>query len=189
MASTLRSSAARRIFAATKPTSAIRLLPQTRVAAFHASQQHQILPPGPHQDEGILLTLYVSSFSATIEVVHGTVNDPVPVPIANATHGSYHWAFERIIALGMIPLTVAPFAAGTANPALDAALGTALVLHSHIGFDACVTDYFPKRQYAKTRTFMVWLLRASTITAAVGLFSIQTNDVGLTEGIKRFWRA
>ncbi|KAK6520158.1 membrane anchor subunit of succinate dehydrogenase, Sdh4 [Arthrobotrys conoides] len=170
MASTLRSSAARRILAATKPTSAIRLLPQTRVAAFHASQKHQILPPGP-------------------QVVHGTVNDPVPVPTPNATHGSYHWAFERIIALGMIPLTVAPFAAGSANPALDAALGTALVLHSHIGFDACVTDYFPKRQYPRTRSFMVWLLRASTITAAVGLFSIQTNDVGLTEGIKRFWRA
>ncbi|KAK6496747.1 membrane anchor subunit of succinate dehydrogenase, Sdh4 [Arthrobotrys musiformis] len=172
MASTLRSSAAaRRIFAAAKPTtSAIRLLPQTRVAAFHASQRNQILPPGP-------------------QVVHGTVNDPVPVPTPSASHGSYHWAFERIIALGMIPLTVAPFAAGTANPALDAALGTALVLHSHIGFDACVTDYFPKRQYAKTRALMVWLLRASTITAAVGLFSIQTNDVGLTEAIKRFWRA
>ncbi|EWC43881.1 hypothetical protein DRE_07258 [Drechslerella stenobrocha 248] len=153
-----------------KPISAIRLLPQTRVAAFHASQQRQILPPGP-------------------QIVIGTVNDPTPVPPSSATHGSYHWAFERLIALSMVPLTVAPFAAGTANPALDAALGSALLLHSHIGFDACVTDYFPKRQYPKTRAFMVWLLRGATITAAVGLFSFQTNDVGITETVKKMWRA
>ncbi|KAF3921623.1 hypothetical protein AA313_de0207693 [Arthrobotrys entomopaga] len=168
MASTLRSSSLRLL--TSRPTSAIRLLPHTRVAAFHASQRQQILPPGP-------------------QVVQGTVNDPVPIPEPNAAHGSYHWAFERIIALGMVPLTVAPFAAGTANPALDAALGATLVLHSHIGFDACVTDYFPKRQYPKTRAFMVWLLRGATVTAAVGLFSFQTNDVGITEAIKKFWRA
>ncbi|KAK6338816.1 hypothetical protein TWF696_009625 [Orbilia brochopaga] len=168
MASAFRPSAARIL--ASKPASAIRFLPQTRVAAFHVSQRSQILPPGP-------------------QIVIGTVNDPVPIPTSNAAHGSYHWAFERLIALGMVPLTIAPFVAGTANPALDAALGTALVLHSHIGFDACVTDYFPKRQYPKTRTFMIWLLRGATITAAVGLFSFQTNDVGLTEGIKKMWKA
>ncbi|KAF3932659.1 hypothetical protein ABW19_dt0201568 [Dactylella cylindrospora] len=157
---------------ASRPTSAIasRLLPQTRVAAFHASQRRQILPPGP-------------------QVVIGTVNDPVPVPTPSATHGSYHWAFERLISVGLVPLVVAPFAAGTANPTLDAALGTLLVLHSHIGFDACVTDYFPKRQHPKLRALMEWLLRGATVAAAVGLFAFQTNDVGLTEGVKRVWKA
>ncbi|KAF3913801.1 hypothetical protein ABW21_db0200739 [Orbilia brochopaga] len=168
MASAFRPSVGRIL--ARKPASAIRVLPQTRVAAFHASQRSQILPAGP-------------------QIVIGTVNDPAPVPPLSATHGSYHWAFERLIAIGLVPLTVAPFVAGTANPALDAALGTALILHSHIGFDASVTDYFPKRQYPKLRNFMIWLLRGATITAAVGLFSLQTNDVGLTEGVKKIWKA
>lgn len=40
----------------------------------------------------------------------------------------------RVIAVGLVPLTVAPFAAGTLNPVTDAVLGALLVLHSHIGF-------------------------------------------------------
>ena len=63
-----------------------------------------------------------------------TVNDPVPIPEADPKHGSYHWSFERILAVSLIPLTVAPFAAGSIHPITDAALGAATVLHSHIGF-------------------------------------------------------
>lgn len=40
----------------------------------------------------------------------------------------------RVIAVGLVPLTIAPFAAGTLNPVTDAVLGALLVLHSHIGF-------------------------------------------------------
>lgn len=52
-------------------------IPQsTRVAAFHATQRKQILPPLPQK-------------------IVGTANDPVPVPAPDYTHGSYHWSFER----------------------------------------------------------------------------------------------
>lgn len=50
------------------------------------------------------------------------------------THGSYHWIAERAISVGLIPLTLAPFAAGSLNPTTDAILIAAIVLHTHIGF-------------------------------------------------------
>ena len=52
-------------------------IPQsTRVAAFHATQRNQILPPLPQK-------------------IVGTTNDPVPVPEPDYAHGSYHWSLER----------------------------------------------------------------------------------------------
>lgn len=48
----------------------------TRIAAFHATQRNQILPPLPQK-------------------IIGTANDPTPVPDPDYSHGSYHWSFER----------------------------------------------------------------------------------------------
>lgn len=39
-----------------------------------------------------------------------------------------------MIAAALVPLTVAPFAAGSLNPTLDAVFCATLLLHSHIGF-------------------------------------------------------
>ncbi len=60
-------------------------------------------------------------------------SDPVPVPEPHPTEGSYHWIFERLLALGLIPLTIAPFAAGSLNPTMDALLCASILIHSHIG--------------------------------------------------------
>ena len=87
----------------------------SRIAPFSSTARTQILPPGP-------------------QVIHGGVNEPAPVPKPSPTHGSYHWTFERLLAVGIIPLTIAPFAAGHVNAAVDAALVFTILLHSHIGF-------------------------------------------------------
>lgn len=50
----------------------------TRIAAFHATQRNQILPPLPQK-------------------IIGTTNDPTPVPDPDYAHGSYHWTFERCV--------------------------------------------------------------------------------------------
>jgi succinate dehydrogenase (ubiquinone) membrane anchor subunit len=41
----------------------------------------------------------------------------------------------RIVSAGLIPLTLAPFAAGSLNPTTDAILCSLLLIHSHIGFE------------------------------------------------------
>ncbi|KAJ4292697.1 membrane anchor subunit of succinate dehydrogenase, Sdh4 [Kalmusia sp. IMI 367209] len=142
----------------------------TRIAAFHATQRQQILPPLPQK-------------------IEGTLNQPVPVPTPDYAHGSYHWSFERVIAAGLVPLTIAPFAAGSLNPVTDSILCALLVLHSHIGFEACIVDYFPKKRIPKIRTAANWALRLGTITLGVALYSFETNDVGITELIARLWHA
>ncbi|KAF2006768.1 CybS-domain-containing protein [Amniculicola lignicola CBS 123094] len=146
-------------------------IPQpTRIAAFHATQKMQILPPLP-------------------QTIQGTLNDPVPVPEPSPTHGSYHWSFERVISAGLIPLTVAPFAAGSLNPVMDSALCALLVIHSHIGFEACIVDYFPTKRVPLVRKGCTWLLRIATVTLGVALYSFETNDVGITEAITKLWKA
>ena len=40
-----------------------------------------------------------------------------------------------------------------------------------------------------TRKAFDWLLVLATLVVAVGLYEFETNDVGLTETIKRIWRA
>ncbi|KPM37399.1 hypothetical protein AK830_g9158 [Neonectria ditissima] len=141
------------------------------VAAFHNTvRRSAILPPGPQH-------------------VEGTVNDPAPIPDPSATHGSYHWSFERLLAAGLVPLTIAPFASGSLNPATDAILCSVLLLHSHIGFQSVVIDYIPQKKWPVLRKVFWWLLNAATVTVGVGLYEFETNDVGITEAVKRIWRA
>ncbi|KAF2454619.1 CybS-domain-containing protein [Lineolata rhizophorae] len=137
---------------------------------FHATPARPILPPLPQR-------------------IQGTTNEAQPIVEHSATEGGYHWAFERIIAVTLVPLTVAPFAAGSMHPVIDAALCATIIIHSHIGFDAMITDYLPKKRVPKTRKLFEWGLRAGTLVVAVGLYEFETNDVGLTEAISRIWHA
>lgn len=104
-----------------------------------------------------------------------------------------------------MPLTVAPFAAGTLNPTTDAILCATILIHSHIGFQyeenhrlqksfadtarSIIIDYIPLKRLPKTRALFWWGLRAATLTVAVGLYEFETNDVGLTEAVTRIWMA
>ena len=125
----------------------------------------------------------------TLWLTTRTVNDPAPVPEPSPIHGSYHWTFERAVAAGLIPLTVAPFAGGSLNPGMDAVLCTLLLVHSHGGFQQILVDYIPTNRYPKARKFSMWTLNAVTVLVGIGLYEFETNDVGLTETIKRVWKA
>jgi succinate dehydrogenase (ubiquinone) membrane anchor subunit len=118
--STFTSSAARQsspLIQQLRPALASPAVPKASgVAAFHATQRQQILPPLPQK-------------------IEGNVNAPTPVPTPDYSHGSYHWSFERLLSAGLVPLTIAPFAAGSLNPVTDSILCAVLVLHSHIGFE------------------------------------------------------
>ncbi|KAI9876154.1 MAG: membrane anchor subunit of succinate dehydrogenase, Sdh4 [Pleopsidium flavum] len=141
-----------------------------KVAAFHVTARQAIIPPGP-------------------QILEGTANDAAPIPPTSPTHGSYHWTFERLIAVSLIPLTVAPFAAGSLNPITDAALCGAMLIHSHVGFQSIIIDYIPSKRLPKTRSLFIWGLRGATLLVGVGLYEFETNDVGLTEAIRRIWTA
>jgi len=139
-------------------------------ALFHSSAKREILPPEP-------------------QVIKGTMNDAAPIPHYSPSHGSYHWTFERLVSASLVPLTIAPFVGGSLNPVLDSVLVSAIVIHSHIGFQALIADYLPEKRVPRTLTLFKWGLRAATLTVAIGLYEFETNDVGITEAIKRIWKA
>lgn len=116
-------------------------------------------------------------------------NDAAKVPEPHPSHGSYHWTFERLIAVGLVPLTVAPFAAGSLNPMTDAILCGAVLIHSHVGFQSVIIDYLPNYRTPKSRKMFMWALNLATVVVGVGLYEFETNDVGLTETIKKIWTA
>ena len=87
------------------------------------------------------------------------MNDPTPFPPPSKSHGSYHWAFERMLSAGLVPLTVASFVTSGSNYAiLDGILGVSLVMHSHIGVRPCLFPAFltlllpPQFHYELSRT-------------------------------------
>ena len=89
--------------------------------------------PAAVSDQSFSLTTPKPSISY-IAVYKGTVNDPTDFPPPSKSHGSYHWAFERLLSAGLVPLTAAAFVtSGSQYPVLDGLLGISLVMHSHIG--------------------------------------------------------
>ncbi|PPR05484.1 hypothetical protein CVT26_009051 [Gymnopilus dilepis] len=123
-------------------------------------------------------------------VLQGTVNDPTTFPPPSRIHGSYHWAFERLLAAGLVPLTAAAFVTTGSNyPILDGVLGVSLVMHSHIGFDSCLVDYLHPRKFPTLGPVLKWTLRGATVATLVGVYQFNTNDIGLTELIAKTWTA
>ncbi|KAF8970901.1 mitochondrial inner membrane protein [Flammula alnicola] len=123
-------------------------------------------------------------------ILKGTVNDPTTFPEPSRTHGSYHWAFERLLSASLVPLTAAAFVTTGSNyPIIDALLGVGLVMHSHIGFDSMVVDYLHTRKFPVIGQIAKWGLRTATVATLVGVYQFNTNDIGLTELIAKAWTA
>lgn len=122
-------------------------------------------------------------------LTHSPANDAAKVPNTDPVHGSYHWTAERLVSVGLVPLSLAPFIGGSLNPTMDAVLCATILIHSHIGFESMITDYIPNKRLPKTRKTFEWLLKLATVSVGVGLYEYETNDVGVTETIKRIWKA
>ncbi|KAF9922756.1 membrane anchor subunit of succinate dehydrogenase, Sdh4 [Linnemannia zychae] len=104
-------------------------------------------------------------------------------------HGSYHWDFERLLTVSMIPLFAASAFHG-AHPITDGLLGVVVPIHAHMGFDAMITDYLHVGKAGKWgNRAAVWALRGATVLTLVGCYQFNTSDIGLTELVKRAWTA
>ena len=78
-----------------------------------------------------------------LAIYRGTVNDATPFPTPSKAHGSYHWAFERLLSASLVPITAAAaVTTGSQYPLIDAILGVSLVVHSHIGVSNSLYSFF-----------------------------------------------
>lgn len=122
-----------------------------------------------------------------IAVYKGTVNDPTTFPPSNRAHGSYHWAFERLLSAGLVPLTAAAFVtSGSAYPVLDGLLGISLVIHSHIGVRPILYLVVPSCVSSMLRTVGRSLPRTRLVSAHLDPsdFSLSTSQRILTHTIR-----
>ena len=94
------------------------------------------------------------------------------------------------------PSSISTFAVSSnAHPILDAVLAGSLIVHTHIGFDACIIDYVHTRKFPIAGKVANWGLRAATLGALWGAYEFNTNDVGASgaRGARRpgppWWRA
>ncbi|CEP15338.1 hypothetical protein [Parasitella parasitica] len=101
-------------------------------------------------------------------------------------HGSYHWDLERAASLALVPIIASQLTYG-ASPVTDVLLGVVLPIHLHIGWDACITDYFNARKSVILNKLMTGTLWVSTTGVLVGCYQFNTNDIGLTEFISKMW--
>lgn len=54
---------------------------------------------------------------------------------------------------------------------------------------SCITDYFPTWRVSVVRKVADWLNFLAIFVVGWGWYEFETNDVGLTEAIKRVWKA
>ena len=56
-------------------------------------------------------------------------------------------------------------------------------------YRACITDYFSTLKHPRLRKGFDWTLNIATVLVAYGFYEFETNDVGVTQAIKRIWTA
>lgn len=122
-----------------------------------------------------------------VGLIVGTVNEPTPMPEVDYFHGAYHWSYERMLAVSLIPLTMTPFVANIDLPLIDSLMSVSVLMHSHIGFQACIIDYIPKRVYGIWHKYAMGLLTFGTVVSFYGIYLIETTDIGLTNMLKKLW--
>src|SRR5262245_51412968 len=73
------------------------------------------------------LRLHTAATTGPSKGGHETLSDTI-------SRTAWLTRLHRVIAVGIVPLTVAPFAAGSLSPVLDSALISLIIIHSYIGF-------------------------------------------------------
>lgn len=121
--------------------------------------------------------------------VVGNVNEAYRIPLVSPYESNYHWTYERMIALGLLPMTAVPFVYGVEFPYLDAAFCLTLLFHVHSGFKSCIIDYIPERVYGFWHRAACKLLSLGSFVSMYGIYLIETNENGLFELISRIWGA
>lgn len=105
-------------------------------------------------------------------------------------HGSYHWLFERVVAVNsMVFLTGMLLWPESAHSIVDLGLTFALPLHGYQGVNAVITDYLPRRKFPVAYPLVKgsWILL--TIATIYGLWEFNKEGPGICAMVKKLWKA
>lgn len=119
----------------------------------------------------------------------GTVNDAYKIPLVSPYESNYHWTYERILAMGLVPLTAFPFVMGYEFPMVDTAFCLTVLFHAHSGFKSCIIDYIPERVYGFWHRAASKLLSLGSFVSMYGIYLLETNENGLFDLLAKLWSA
>ncbi|XP_060650240.1 succinate dehydrogenase [ubiquinone] cytochrome b small subunit, mitochondrial [Drosophila nasuta] len=174
MLSTLVLRGAARSNAANMIKSTARLTPLKAYSTIVANVQRQALT------KPLALTQKVAPIA-----VRGIAVSAPKMASAGSNHTSL-WTIERVVSAGLLAVIPAAFLAP--SQVLDALLAISVVIHTHWGVEAMVVDYMRPAVVGNIlpKVAHIALIIISVATLG-GLFYFIKNDVGLANGIKRFW--
>ncbi|XP_017873710.1 PREDICTED: succinate dehydrogenase [ubiquinone] cytochrome b small subunit, mitochondrial [Drosophila arizonae] len=96
------------------------------------------------------------------------------------------WTIERVLSAGLLAIIPAAFIAP--SQVMDALLAISVVIHTHWGVEAMVVDYLRPSVVGNVVPKVAHIaLILMSVAALGGLFYFIKNDIGLANGIKRFW--
>ncbi|CAR26890.1 hypothetical protein ZYGR_0I01620 [Zygosaccharomyces rouxii] len=145
--------------------------------AFHTTSKRSLTIP------------FLSTLPQKPGGVEGTPNDPFIAPEPHKTHGSYHWDFERFLAVSMIPLVTLPLATGgSVSTVADGLLSTILLGHLYVGFQSCIIDYIPARVYGKNHGRAMFLLSLGSLLSIIGVYKLETEENGTIGVLTSLWK-
>ncbi|KAJ6160489.1 Succinate dehydrogenase cytochrome b small subunit [Penicillium chermesinum] len=201
MASIMRPSLLRQTPASTRSLLLRQNVGVSQAVNFHASARKQILPPLPLNDPAPLpkpspvhgsyhwtFERFVASSSAARYTACHTCSD---TDLYSAEPSVLAWFLSALHPSLPAPLTLSwtPFSAVFSSFTPTLVLSKTPPAEAMTYDIASITDYFRPQRVPKTHALLKWLLRGFTLTTAVGLYEFETNDVGITEALRRIWTA
>jgi succinate dehydrogenase (ubiquinone) membrane anchor subunit len=165
----------------------------TRRSALSSFSSRSLLRPTTLAKQTSILSQYnllAKNDSKNLEARRSVFNKfgVVEQHAPNRMEGSWHWGFERGLTVALIPaLGVSALYGG--HPINDFFIGFAVPIHAHIGLSAIITDYVPSRKNPVGHIILVIAQYAFTLLTMYGCYIINTEDVGLTEYVKKVWKA
>lgn len=120
--------------------------------------------------------------------VVGDANDAYKHPMVSPYEGGYHWTYERIGAVLLIPLVASPLVFGAdVLPMVDSAFCVVLLQHCTSGFRLCITDYIPARVYGIWNSIANKTLTLGSVVSLYGIYVLETTGNGIFELLSQIW--